>query len=105
MRALYTINKYFWKYRWRLFLGILFVSISNLFAIYPAQVIRKALDTVLEATKNYKLAGEGVESKLIYSELTEQLLIFAALVLGFAILKGFFLFYYSNDDYRNVKVD
>ncbi|MDB9725167.1 ABC transporter ATP-binding protein/permease [Salibacteraceae bacterium] len=92
MRALYTINKYFWKYRWRLFLGILFVSISNLFAIYPAQVIRKALDTVLEATKNYKLAGEGVESKLIYSELTEQLLIFAALVLGFAILKGFFLF-------------
>ncbi|MDB0058554.1 ABC transporter ATP-binding protein/permease [Salibacteraceae bacterium] len=68
------------------------MSISNLFAIYPAQVIRKALDTVLEATKNYKLAGEGVESKLIYSELTEQLLIFAALVLGFAILKGFFLF-------------
>ena len=92
MKALYSLNKYFWKYRWRLFLGILFVSVSNLFAILPAQIIQEAFDTVLEATKQYKLAAGGTESSLIYNALTDQLLIFAGLVLGFALLKGFFLF-------------
>ena len=92
MKALYSLNKYFWKYRWRLFLGILFVSVSNLFAILPAQIIQEAFDTVLEATKQYKLAADGTESSLIYNALTDQLLIFAGLVLGFALLKGFFLF-------------
>lgn len=92
MKALYSLNKYFWKYRWRLFLGILFVSISNLFAILPAQIIQEAFDTVLEATKQYKLAAGGTESSLIYNALTDQLLMFAGLVLGFALLKGFFLF-------------
>jgi len=92
MKALYSLNKYFWKYRWRLFLGILFVSVSNLFAILPAQIIQEAFDTVLEATKQYKLAADGTESSLIYNALTDQLLMFAGLVLGFALLKGFFLF-------------
>ncbi len=92
MKALYSLNKYFWTYRWRLFLGILFVSVSNLFAILPAQIIQEAFDTVLEATKQYKLAADGTESSLIYNALTDQLLMFAGLVLGFALLKGFFLF-------------
>ncbi len=91
MKALYALNKYFWKYRWRLLLGVLFVSISNLFAIYPVQVIREAFDTVLEATKTYKSLGPD-EGSAVYEALTEQLLIFAAMVLGFALLKGFFLF-------------
>ncbi len=92
MKALFSLNKYFWKYRWRLFLGILFVSISNLFAIYPVQIIREAFDTVLEATTKYKETLDPSESSFIYEALTDQLLYFATLVLGFALLKGFFLF-------------
>lgn len=92
MKALYSLNKYFWKYRWRLFLGILFVAVSNLFAILPAQIIQEAIDTVLEATKLYKAAANETESSLIYNKLTSELLMFAGLVLGFALLKGFFLF-------------
>jgi ATP-binding cassette subfamily B multidrug efflux pump len=92
MKALYSLNKYFWKYRWRLFLGILFVAVSNLFAILPAQIIQEAIDTVLEATKLYKAEANETESSLIYNKLTSELLMFAGLVLGFALLKGFFLF-------------
>ena len=91
MKALFSLNKYFWKYRWRLFLGILFVSISKLFSIYPVQVIRKAFDTVLEATDTTSLASLNQDT-VFYENLYEQLLIYGGLVIGFAILNGFFLF-------------
>ena len=46
MKSLKYLNKYLWKYRYRFILGILFVAISNVFAIYPAQIIREAFDAV-----------------------------------------------------------
>lgn len=91
MKALFAINKYFWKYKWRLLLGILFVSISNWFAIFPVKIIRQAFDTVLDAVKAYKTTNAEM-SPTEYSALTEQLLLFALMVLGFALLKGVFLF-------------
>ena len=44
MKSLIYLNKYFYKYRFRLGLGVVFVAISNLFGIVPAQLIRHALD-------------------------------------------------------------
>lgn len=38
MRYLRAVNKYFWKYRWRLFLGLIFVLLSNYFRILSPQV-------------------------------------------------------------------
>ena len=55
MRELFYLNKYFFKYRWRLLFGIFFVVTSNIFALYPAQYVRKAFDTtkeIIEANKN-----------------------------------------------------
>lgn len=46
MKSLKYLNKYLYKYKYRLILGVFFVAISNLFAIYPAQVIREAFDAV-----------------------------------------------------------
>ncbi|UTW61294.1 ABC transporter ATP-binding protein [bacterium SCSIO 12741] len=92
MKALFALNKYFWKYRWRLALGVLFVVISNGFAIYPVQVIRTAFDTVLEAVKTYSwFDGSSLQGDYFQS-LTGILIYFAALVLALALLKGFFLF-------------
>lgn len=44
MKALAHLNKYFFKYRWRLGLGIIFIILTNIFAVYTPQLIREAVD-------------------------------------------------------------
>ncbi len=46
MRYLRAVNKYFWKYKWRLFLGLLFVILSNYFRILSPQVTGYVVNTV-----------------------------------------------------------
>lgn len=92
MKSLHYLNKYFWKYKWRLLFGILFVIISNLFAIFPVQVIRNAFDVVLETVKVYKLLDASSLQENLYQNLTRVLLAFGGFVLLFALIKGFFLF-------------
>ena len=57
MKSLKYLNKYLWKYRFRLVLGILFVAVSNLFAIYPAQIIREAFDVVAQSEELKQLTS------------------------------------------------
>ena len=87
MRELSYLNKYFLKYRWRLLLGVFFVVTSNIFALYPAQYVRKAFDTtkdIIEANKNN---AQNID------DLTEPLLTFGLLIIAFALLKGVFMFF------------
>lgn len=49
MKELSYLNRHFLHYKWHLFGGILFVAISNLFAIFPAQIIRYAIDFVQDS--------------------------------------------------------
>jgi ATP-binding cassette, subfamily B, multidrug efflux pump len=46
LRYLRAVNKYFWKYKWRLFLGLLFVILSNYFRILTPQVTGYVVNTV-----------------------------------------------------------
>ena len=46
MRYLKAVNKYFWKYRWRLFLGLIFIILSNYFRILTPQVTGYVVNTV-----------------------------------------------------------
>ncbi len=46
MRYLRAVNKYFWKYKWRLFLGLIFVILSNYFRILAPQVTGYVVNTV-----------------------------------------------------------
>ena len=52
MKELYYLKKYFFKYRYRFFIGTFFVVISNIFALFPAQYVRKAFDTVKYSIEN-----------------------------------------------------
>ena len=53
MKHLKYLNKFFWKYRKLLIVGTFFIAIGNLFALYPAEFVRKAFDAViLGADKN-----------------------------------------------------
>jgi ATP-binding cassette, subfamily B, multidrug efflux pump len=46
MKHLKTLNKYFWKYKWLFFLGIVFIVLSNYFRILAPQVTKYVLNTV-----------------------------------------------------------
>jgi len=93
MKDLAYLNKFFYKYRWRLLPGILFVIISNIFGVLPAQVIRVAFDLVTQNITTYQLF-DGFERKdMIYRVFSSSLMLFGSLVLVLALLRGLFLFF------------
>ena len=92
MKNLQHLNKYFYKYRVRFGLGIIFVAMSNYFGVLIPQKIREALDFVQDKILAYKGAEEGLKDGM-YSELGEALLTFAAVVIGFSIFKGIFMYF------------
>ena len=119
MKALMHLNKYLWKYRVRLFLGILFIICSNFFAIYAPQLVREAFDLVKQAltayqdfSGSYSIEMPGIiaeifswfgvdpskyESISSTSELVSGIMTIAialaVLYLVVALIKGIFLFF------------
>jgi ATP-binding cassette subfamily B protein len=84
LQNLAYLNKYLWKYRYRFSLGFLFVLISNIFALYPAEFVRKSFDSIKELLTKNEIPSEGY---------TDILLKFGGLIILFAILKGVFMFF------------
>ncbi|GGH20126.1 ABC transporter ATP-binding protein [Mucilaginibacter phyllosphaerae] len=93
MKDLAYLNKFFYKYRWRLVPGVLFVIISNIFGVLPAQVIRVAFDLVTENIGVYQLFDGFNRQQVIYDIFGSSLLLFGLLVLILALLRGLFLFF------------
>lgn len=93
MKDLAYLNKFFYKYRWRLLPGILFVIISNIFGVLPAQVIRVAFDLVTQNITTYQLFDGFDRKDMIYQVFSSSLMLFGALVLILALLRGLFLFF------------
>lgn len=92
MRSLLHLNKYFFKYKWRLILGLIFITASNLFAILPAQIIRVAFNMVADTVTRLRIL-EGFELKNHYLEfMTAAILAFGVIVFVMAFIKGFFTF-------------
>jgi ATP-binding cassette subfamily B protein len=61
MKSLRTLNKFFWKYRWRLIIGVGFVVLTNLFTVYAPKIIKEAVNFLNEAfDKQDNLTEEGV---------------------------------------------
>ena len=83
MKSLAHLNKYFFKYKWRFILGILFVVSQNFFAIYPAQVVRKSLDTVVSSLKNYQ-TGINANNDIVVGVI-HQIFIFLLIVVDIVI--------------------
>ncbi|MEO1626609.1 MAG: ABC transporter transmembrane domain-containing protein [Bacteroidota bacterium] len=93
MKQLAFLNKYFIKYRWRLLFGILFVSLSNYFRVLQPQMIRQALDLVIENIGLYHLFN-GFDNKLaLFQQLGKTLLFFGVLVLLLALVMGVFMYF------------
>ncbi len=77
MKALKTLNPYFWKHKILLFWGFLFIILSNFFNIYKVQFIGKSVD---------ELSNSG---KLGFNK---EILIYVAIIVGSSLLTGFFTF-------------
>ena len=82
MKHLKYLNKFLWNYKKTLFLGIFFIFITNIFAIYPAEFVRTALDSLLERLNDSENKGISL-----------LLLKYGCLIVLFAILKGVFLYF------------
>ena len=88
MKALLHLNKYFWNYRYRLILGLIFIFISNIFGLYPPIYIGEVFNIISDAL-NEKSYSENQVQGLIKNQLTY----YVFLVLAFATCKGLFMFF------------
>jgi ATP-binding cassette subfamily B multidrug efflux pump len=90
MRKLRSLNKYFIKYKWRLFLGLLFTAISNYFAVASPSVVGKVLDNVQAYINTHRVAGQALK---IEPAIVKYVFLNGMLLLGLAIMRGIFLFF------------
>ena len=92
MNELSQLNKYFWHYKRHLASGIVFVVISNLFGIFPAQVIRYAIDFVQDTLVVNAIFNTPEFQPFYSSALTKAVLLFSGLVVILALMKGVFTY-------------
>lgn len=82
MKALQHLNKYFFKYRYRLVLGIFITIVSKIFALFTPRLIGASINVVSD-----RLDGE-ISSEVFENELMMNILF----LLGAAIITGLFTF-------------
>ncbi len=92
MKELFSLNKYFVRYRLHLLGGIVFVGVSNLLAILPPQIIRYAIDFVQDTLSVHSVFSSSAFTTFYENDLATALLIFTALVIILSLLKGFFMY-------------
>ena len=80
MKSLSYLNKYFYKYRYRLLLGVVFILLSNVLLVSQGVIIKNATDSFAART-----AVQNIKDKNIY-------LIYALQLLGLTLLSGLFMF-------------
>jgi ATP-binding cassette subfamily B protein len=93
MKNLASLNKYFARYKWRLLLGLLFVTIANLFAVIPPVIVRNVLDQVQQNMQSYHLISDMSISQSMERYIFSLVLINGLILLGLALLRGVFMFF------------
>jgi len=93
MKHLGRLNKYFLKYKWWIIPGSIFVVISNIFGVVPAQVIGYAVDLITENIQVFNLFDGFDRQAIIYDIFSSNLLYFGLLVIALYLLRGLFLFF------------
>ncbi|MEO8761874.1 MAG: ABC transporter ATP-binding protein [Bacteroidia bacterium] len=80
LKSLRYLNKYFYKYRYRLLLGAVFILLSNVLLISQGVVIKNATNSFAEKT-----LAQSAQDKNTY-------LIYALQLVGLTLLSGLFMF-------------
>jgi len=93
VRALASVNPFIYRYKWHFLAGVLFVALSTLLAIFPAQLVRYAFDLVNEGIDLYHLyAGTQAQSG-VYELFGRNVLFYGVVIILLALLRGIFLFF------------
>lgn len=92
MKALRHLNKYFYKYRYRLVAGMLFVIVSNLFSAFPAKAVSLAIDLVMENLGIYDLFRGTALSGELKGRVGSVVAVVAALIILFALIRALFMY-------------
>jgi ATP-binding cassette subfamily B multidrug efflux pump len=109
LNHLKPLNKYFWKYRWRVLLGVVFIIVSNYFGILAPQVTGYVVDKVSDRISSITNApvpdskpARNVSDPLVqwftsrfdFYELSfSKLILYTGIILlVLALLRGFFMF-------------
>lgn len=93
MKELAYLNRYLWRYKGLLFWGLVFVIISNIFQIVPAQMVRRSIDLVTDNVSLYR-SFEGLPAQDdFFKVFTQGILMYAVLILIMALLRGLFLYF------------
>ena len=83
MKNLFHLNKYLFKYKILLIIGSIFILISTIFALYPAEFVRHSFDNIQD-----NLSNSAIENSI-----HTTLLKYGGLIVLFAIMKGIFMFF------------
>jgi ATP-binding cassette, subfamily B, multidrug efflux pump len=101
MKQLSSLNKYFWKYKWLLLLGILFVVLTNYFRIMAPQLTGYIIKTVVSKIEHSTaVAQKGNYDILVQKAINvfdsfsdgNKILAGGIALLLVAIISGFFMF-------------
>ncbi|MCB0699298.1 MAG: ABC transporter ATP-binding protein [Chitinophagales bacterium] len=93
MKNLRSLNKYLLKYKWHLLFGMVFVSISNVFAVVSPVIIRNVIDQVHTNITNYRLVMDTGIADDLQSFIFNAVLRSGLILLGLAIARGIFMFF------------
>ncbi len=93
MRHLSVLGKYFLRYKWRLLLGILFVTLSNIFAVLSPEIVRDTLDEVYHNIGKYHFLGTSPEAVALREHVMKLVMIAGLWLLTYALLRGIFMFF------------
>jgi ATP-binding cassette subfamily B protein len=93
MKELRYLNKYLLKYKWHLVFGTLFVIISNIFQIIPAQLVRHSIDLVVDNMRIYQALGNLNIQSEFFKVFAFGIFVYAGLILLMALLRGVFLYF------------
>jgi ATP-binding cassette subfamily B protein len=83
LKALQYLNKYFSKYKWRILIGLIITILAKLLALQVPKIIKQSFNIVEDYQNNKVTDIESVK---------HQLLINVLIIIGVALLSGFFTF-------------
>lgn len=93
MNDLAYLNKYLFKYKYRLILGTLFIIIANYFSIMPAVLVRYSFDLLKGNYELFKLFDGFDLQTDAYALFAKSIWILGILILISALLRGIFMFF------------
>lgn len=93
MRELYSLKKYFVKYKRSIFLGLFFIILTNLFAILIPPIVRESIDGIVLLLQENKTPEYIKSVPAMFQSQSGLAVLSGLLILGAALLKGVCLYF------------